>query len=113
MCDLQIHDEDRHYHGGDEMILEIRDLGQYNEYGHLNIDRYTVIFDESETGGYYALAMNGRPFHPQGFCQHTTAEPGDHLGQRIDFDDLPEDCKKVVRHELKAIHQAYEAEYGT
>ena len=111
MCDLMIHDEDRHEHGGDEMILEIRDLGQHNEYGHLNIDRYTVIFDEPEQPG-YALAMNGRPFHPQGFCQHTTAEAGDHLGERIDFDDLPDDCKTVVRRELRAIHDAYEAEYG-
>ena len=112
MCDLQIHDADRHDHGGDDMILEIRDLGQRNADGQLNIDRYTVVFNEPETGGYYALAMNGRPFHPQGFCQHTSAEPGDYLGERIDFADLPDGCQQVVKSELRAFHEAYEEEYG-
>jgi hypothetical protein len=58
------------------------------------------------------LAMNAAPFHPQGFGQHgeTRDHPCDvnrwgfapmvgrkcHLGRRIPFADLPEDCRKLV-----------------
>ena len=75
-------------------------------------DHYTVVF----TGNYgeYKLyiGMSGAPFHPQGVCQHGETEhmidvrngswgavpigKKNHLGKRITFDDLPDDCKKVV-----------------
>ena len=58
------------------------------------------------------LAMNSAPFHPQGFGQNgeTKDKPCDtdrwgfpaamgrknHLGRRIPFGDLPEDCRKLV-----------------
>ena len=70
-----------------------------------SIDRYTVVF----TGNYPGreglcryLAMSGAPFHPQGFGQHgesldTIDRPSyGHLGKRINFDDLPEDCQELV-----------------
>jgi hypothetical protein len=70
------------------------------------LDRYTVVF----TGRYrhktarqsIYLAMNGAPFHPQGFCQHgehhtpiDTPSYG-HLGKKIRFADLPPDCQLAV-----------------
>ncbi len=80
------------------------------------IDRYTVVFTgryTHKTGRqYWHLGMSGAPFHPQGFCQHGTSpnqidvKPGSwggpsigrrcHLGLRIPFTDLPEDCQRAV-----------------
>lgn len=46
--------------------------------------------------------MSSQPFHPQGFGQHGESDsPIDrptygHLGKKIKFDDLPEDCQKLV-----------------
>ena len=76
-------------------------------------DRYTVVF----TGNYKKdfrtfvyVAMSCNPFHPQGFGQHGESEntPIDrptysHLGKKITFNDLPEDCKKLVVQDYKGI----------
>ena len=79
-------------------ILEIRD-NQGETY-----DRYTVVYDVpgDGRGHYLALAMSAHPFHPLGFGQHCTAQPGDHLGQKISFAALPADCQKLVRRDLKS-----------
>lgn len=82
--------------------------------GGESCDRYTAVFT-GKAGGACAfpyLAMNAAPFHPQGFGQH--GESGDrpcdadkwgfppamgrknHLGRRIPFAALPEDCRKLV-----------------
>lgn len=69
-------------------------------------DRFTVVYlDEPERkpGSFAAVGMNGSPFHPQGFGQHCTAMPGRHLGKRVALTDLPEDCQKVVRQDLKPL----------
>lgn len=66
-------------------------------------DRYTVLFmdqPENRPGCYAALGMSDRPFHPQGFGQHTVAMPGRHLGRRIELQDLPEDCRRLVAQNL-------------
>ena len=67
-------------------------------------DRYTVVF----TGHYKGknsqlyIGMSASPFHPQGFGQHGESQtPIDypkysHLGKKIKFADLPEDCKQCV-----------------
>ena len=68
-----------------------------------SVDRYTVVYlDEpaGEPGLYAAVGMNASPFHPQGFGQHTTAMLGRHLGRRIPFGQLPEDCRKLVMGDL-------------
>lgn len=62
-------------------------------------DRYTVIYmdsPENRSGIFAAVGMSANPFHPQGFGQHTSAMPGPHLGRRIHFDELPEDCRKLA-----------------
>ena len=70
------------------------------------LDRYTVVFTgryTHKTGGHtWYLGMNGAPFHPQGIGQHGESrfpidKPGyKHLGKKISFDKLPEDCKKAT-----------------
>lgn len=70
-------------------------------------DRYTVVY----TGNYKGkskrwhdyVGISGAPFHPQGIGMHgqTEFQPVDrptysHLGKKIKFSDLPEDCKKLV-----------------
>jgi hypothetical protein len=84
-------------------------------------DRYTVVFSGAACvkacGGEYPYrAMSGEPFHPQGVgmwgstkiqpCDTMGEKPGwhwppaigrkCHLGKRIRFEDLPEDCRKLV-----------------
>lgn len=73
--------------------------------GGKTFDRYTVVFLECpETGGAYsALGMSYNPFHPQGFGQHCSAMLGRHLGKRILFENLPHDCKEVVKRDLREI----------
>ena len=66
-----------------------------------SIDRYTVVYPDNSYVG-----MSGAPFHPQGFCQYGESEtPIDrptwrHLGRKIKFNSLPEDCQKVVLRDL-------------
>lgn len=84
--------------------------------GGESIDRYTVVFTgnyigRSPGGRTMYLAMNQAPFSPQGFGQHGEDrieegnKPGQwppaigrkgNLGTRIRFQDLPEDCQRLV-----------------
>ena len=70
--------------------------------GGESFDRYTVVFSERPEGRgmFYALGMSENPTHPQGFGQHTTAQNGSHLGERIELDDLPIDCRNLVMREF-------------
>lgn len=82
--------------------------------GGKTYDRYTCIFTKKsiiskEDRKYYGtrfmfVGMSEDPFHPLGFGQHGELEPqhiGSHLGKRIKFEDLPEDCKKLVIQDYK------------
>jgi hypothetical protein len=87
--------------GGIPKWIRVYDNGGVGGGG--TVDRYTVIFTNLKLGVFPYLAMSGAPFHPQGFCQHgeTRGKAADrpsygHLGSKIDFLDLPEDCRKVV-----------------
>jgi hypothetical protein len=71
--------------------------------GGKTFDRYTVVYmDEPENrpGCFAARGMSRNPFHPQGFGQYCIATPGRHLGRRIAFKDLPEDCQRLVTSDL-------------
>ena len=75
-------------------------------------DRYTVAFTKKRLGGVFVyVGMSEDPFHPQGYGQHgesytviDTNKHGyapaigrkNHLGRRIRFEDLPEDCRNLV-----------------
>lgn len=75
--------------------------------GGESFDRYTVVFTGRYThktnGGHWYVGMSENPFHPQGFGQHGETEfqcvdrpTYGHLGKKISFDSLPEDCQKLV-----------------
>lgn len=74
-----------------------------------SFDRYTVVFTEAENGWYTYLGMSENPYHPQGFGQHGQSKyPIDkpsykHLGRRIAFSKLPENCKKLVISDLEQL----------
>jgi hypothetical protein len=69
-------------------------------------DRYTVCFTghytQNTAGSYWNLAMNASPFHPQGIGMHCDSNQQidrptySHLGKKISFDQLPEDCQKFI-----------------
>ena len=71
-----------------------------------SVDRYTVVFTgnyrKKTDGESLYLGMSGEPFHPQGFGQHGSHDRRidlpvpRHLGKRIGFLDLPEDCQILV-----------------
>lgn len=76
--------------------------------GGKHFDRYSVLFVDQPCGypvmdepwnSVECLAMSEHPSAPNGFCQHTTAVAGRHLGKRIRFADLPEDCQAAVRYD--------------
>ena len=70
--------------------------------GEKEIDRYTVVFLDKRFGtrNYSALAMSSNPFHPQGFGQHVECMPGQHLGKKIKFEQLPFYCQILVKNDL-------------
>lgn len=70
--------------------------------GGKTFDRYTVIYmDQPEGMGLYGCrGMSEHPRHPQGFGMYGSALPGRHLGKRIAFEQLPQDCQKLVEQDL-------------
>jgi hypothetical protein len=100
--------------GGEPRYVRCYDCGDET------VDRYTVVFTGrwpgKEPGFFPYLAMSGAPFHPQGFAQHgeTRGAPADaapawppavgrkcHLGVRIKFSALPEDCRACALRDYK------------
>lgn len=65
------------------------------------LDCYTVVYTKKNC----YVGMDAHPFSPQGIGQHGESDsPIDrpayaHLGRRISFDDLPDDCKRLVMQE--------------
>jgi hypothetical protein len=67
-------------------------------------DRYTAVYTGKYKGrnGCEYVGMSGQPFHPQGFGIHGWNETAidypsyKHLGRKIKFKDLPEDCQTLV-----------------
>lgn len=77
------------------------------------IDCYTVVFLDQPTGTrnqqgkklYDCVGMDPHPYYAQGFCQHSEAVLGRHLGERISFMKLNADCQQVVIDEIQAIRK--------
>ncbi len=71
--------------------------------GGKTLDRYTVVYlnevEDKFKKTYAARGMNSMPFH--GIGMYCTAMVGRHLGKRIKFEELPEDCQKLVKQDLK------------
>ncbi len=67
-------------------------------------DRYTVVTDEYTFDNCYlfdALTLSENCDSPQGFSQWCQVQTGDHLGDYIDFCDLPENVQKHITRRLK------------
>lgn len=87
----------------------IKDVQIYDNSG-MTADRFTVAFPWDKRREFYGqkrevfamIGMGETPFHPQGFCQHCEGTIGPHLGKRISYVDLNDDCAKVIRRELAA-----------
>lgn len=67
-------------------------------------DRYTMVYmdesrlDHSGKRLFSCFGMNETPAHPcYGIGMHSDCMIGPHLGKRIRFDQLPEECQKTVR----------------
>lgn len=75
------------------------------------LDCYTVVFTgryRHKTGGeFWHLSMNSAPFHPQGIGMHGSSPTQidtptyGHLGKKIPYCDLPDDCRKLVKQDYK------------
>jgi len=95
--------------------------------GGETIDRYTVVYTgryAQKTGGeHWVLGMNGAPYHPQGVGMHSShtgmvdALGGKwspkigrkcHLGVRVRFEDLPEDCQRAALSDYCYLWDLYE-----
>jgi hypothetical protein len=87
-------------------------------------DRYTVVFTgrykccDRHCGMAQILSMSASPFHPQGVGMHAEAPKGfdcnrsgfapaigrrNHLGKRITFAELPEDCRTIVMRDYREL----------
>ena len=99
--------------------------------GGKTMDRYTVVFTgrynnrvDRKLREYLHMGMSENPLSPQGFCQLSgtqqiidvdekdhrwTPEYGasNHLGKRIHWHELPEDCRKAALHAYKEIWDLY------
>lgn len=72
--------------------------------GGQSFDRFTAIYSglpRERDGTFQARAMSENPFHPLGFGQWTSAQPGRHLGKRIRFSELPVNCQKLILQDLE------------
>lgn len=73
--------------------------------GGRSADRYTIIpprwagkdYREHAPGTWLALAASPSPFNPQGVGMHCAAMPGNHLGKRVKWSELPEDVRTFAR----------------
>lgn len=89
------------------------------DFGENEVDRYTVVYTGNYRGqGYFQhVGMSASPFNPQGVCQHGESPTQidvidgwppkvgrkNHLGKRITFNDLPNDCQQVVMDDYMSI----------
>jgi hypothetical protein len=94
--------------------MTLRDVRIYDN-GGKTIDRYTAVYmnlPERKPGEFSAVGMCERPFSPQGFGQHCTAMAGRHLGKRIKFEALPNDCQKLIEQDIADVNAKDERPMG-
>ena len=70
--------------------------------GGETFDRFTVYYSERDHGRFYrGRGMSAHPCHPQGFGQCISGMLGKHNGRRIQFEELPVDCQRLVESDLR------------
>jgi len=103
-----------------------------SETDEASADCFTVVFTgryrDRKTGGMFVyVAMNARPFHPQGIGMHdesrTQIDAPEgwapamgrkcHLGRRIPFQQLPRDCRRLVMHDYLYLWDLVPEAHGT
>ena len=92
--------------------------------GGKTADRFTVVFTgnynkigkkrgDARTNCYYAVSMSDNPCHPQGvylidaYTNIIDYPSYKRLGKKIKFENLSDDCKKVIIEDYKDIWQLY------
>ena len=88
-------------------------------------DRYTVVFTKKRNGGnkyklgeFVYVGMSKNPYHPFGFYQHGFSDCAidhpsySHLGKKIKFLDLPDDCQKAIIDEYNELWKIPQKEYN-
>lgn len=86
------------------------------DYGGESLDRYTVVYTKisilpkGQGSCFLYVGMSENPYAPNGFGQHGESmyKPIDRptysqLGKKIKFDDLPDNCKKLVIADYKEL----------
>jgi hypothetical protein len=78
--------------------MEIHSIYDAPEY----CDRYTVFTGRMSTMDQMeCLCVNDAPTHPSyGFSQFSSGTPGEHCGQKIDFNALPDNVQEHIKHRL-------------
>ena len=71
----------------------------YDNHGE-TFDQYSIVLNEQEGDLYTCLGLSSDPTSPQGFSQFSMAMPGAHLGDKIDFFQLPENIQAHVIERL-------------
>lgn len=86
------------------MKKEVKVLGIYDNNGK-TCDRYTVCLSRTDSG-YTHIGMDSNPWNllsPLHYRYSSTRidKPSyKHLGKRIKFEDLPEECQKMITYEI-------------
>lgn len=69
--------------------------------GGLTIDRYTIVTTVKSRQYLMMLGLSDNPTHPQGVSMWGEGIEGEHLGKKIDFNDLPNNIQVHVLEKLK------------
>lgn len=69
------------------------------------IDRYTVVFiEDSDDEAFFFISMNALPFDEHsGICHSGELYKEwleDHQGDKVELEELPEDCRRMVLLEI-------------
>lgn len=97
--------------GGIPRYIRVYDNPEY-------LDRYTVVFTGRYThktaGQYWNISMNSEPYHGIGMRGTNDTQIDrptySHLGKKIRFEDLPEQCQKLVIEDYKYLWDIEEKE---
>lgn len=94
---------------GNQLDDAIRTKVRIYDNGGKTLDRYTslYLFDPVRPGTYGSRSMSSQPYY--GIGCYGEAMPGRHLGRRVQLNDMPADCQRVIRSDVSAYLSAVHA----